>query len=69
MNPLQKVIATLQSYEKDSIEFYDKKNNAAGTRVRKGCQEGQKQLNLVRKNVIEVRHDRQAKPTPETPAA
>jgi len=39
MNEFEAIKSMLMSLEKDFEKFYDKGNNAAGTRVRKGLQD------------------------------
>lgn len=39
MNKFQEVKALVMSLEDDFDKFYDKKNQAAGTRIRKGMQD------------------------------
>ena len=43
------------SLEEDAVKFYEKNNKAAGTRVRKGCQEIKNLCQTIRVEVSELK--------------
>lgn len=51
--PYKELLDLINSLEDDFIKFYDKGNNAAGTRVRKGMQELK---NLAQEIRVEVQN-------------
>ncbi len=51
MNQFPKVKALVEALEEDFVKFYDKGNNAAGTRVRKGMQELKNLAQEIRKDI------------------
>jgi len=52
-NDLKNLVDSLES---DFDKFYDKKNNAAGTRVRKGMQEMKNLAQTIRLEVQDVKN-------------
>jgi hypothetical protein len=51
MNEFETIKNMLMSMEKDFEKFYDKGNNAAGTRVRKGLQDLKNKCQEIRLDV------------------
>ncbi len=51
MNMFDKLQSKLNDLADDFLKFYDKKNKAAGTRVRKGMQELKNMAQEVRQDV------------------
>ncbi|GAB2610455.1 hypothetical protein [Belliella aquatica] len=51
MSEFNKLKEMLESLEEDFAKFYEKKNNAAGTRVRKGLMEIKNLASEIRKDV------------------
>lgn len=51
MNQFETIKNMLMDLEKDFEKFYDKGNNAAGTRVRKGLQDLKNQCQEIRLDV------------------
>ena len=49
---LKTLVANL---EEDAVKFYEKNNKAAGTRVRKGCQEIKNLCQTIRVEVSELK--------------
>ena len=58
MEQLEKIKALLASMETDVRKFYEKKNGAAGTRVRKSLQEVKRTCNAMRNEVQDIRMER-----------
>ena len=56
MNTFSKVRELVMSLEDDFEKFYDKKNQAAGTRVRKGMQELKNMATEIRKSVQDMKN-------------
>ncbi len=59
-NPYSKFEEVVTAMKSDFEKFYDKENNAAGTRVRKALQELGALCKDVRKDVTEVKNARAA---------
>jgi hypothetical protein len=57
-NKYEQFKSIMQDMEVDFVKFYDKKVNAAGTRVRKHLQELTKLSKEVRKEVTEIKNSR-----------
>lgn len=57
-NPYSKFEEVVTAMKSDFEKFYDKENNAAGTRVRKALQELGALCKDVRKDVTEVKNAR-----------
>ena len=57
-NPYSKFEVVVTAMKGDFEKFYDKQNNAAGTRVRKACQELAALCKDTRKEVSEVKNAR-----------
>lgn len=55
MKQYQQLKKVLEDMEVDFFKFYDKKNTAAGTRIRLGMQELKNQANDIRKEVQELK--------------
>ena len=53
MNRLEEIRALLVEFEKDFVKFYEKNNNAAGTRVRK-------HMSTLKAKAQEIRNEVQA---------
>lgn len=53
-NELRNLVDSLES---DFEKFYDKKNNAAGTRVRKGMQEMKNLAQTIRLEVQDIKNN------------
>ncbi len=53
MNRLEEIRTFLASTEEDFRKFYEKENNAAGTRARKHMQELKKMANTIRTEIQE----------------
>ena len=60
MNRFDQIKSLILSLEGDFVKFYDKDNQAAGTRVRKGMQELK---NLAQEIRIEVQNSKNTTPT------
>lgn len=60
MKEYNKLMTLLQSIEEDFVKFYDKENQAAGTRVRKGMMELRKLAQEIRVNVQEKKNSSKA---------
>ena len=56
MNTFSKVRELVMSLEDDFEKFYDKNNQAAGTRVRKGMQELKNMATEIRKSVQDMKN-------------
>lgn len=61
MKEFNKLMMHLQSLQGDFEKFYDKENQAAGTRVRKGMMELRKMAQEIRLNVQEKKNSAKAK--------
>ena len=59
MNRFEQIKSLIMSLEGDFVKFYDKENQAAGTRVRKGMQELK---NLAQEIRIEVQNSKNDAP-------
>lgn len=68
MNRLQELRDLINSFEKDSIKFYDKGNKSAGTRVRKAMNELKRKAQEIRKEVQEIKAQAKAEQTSNTTA-
>ena len=55
MKRFEQLKEMIMSLESDFEKFYDKKNNAAGTRVRKGMQELKNLSQAIRVEVQEIK--------------
>lgn len=55
MKQYRQLKKALEDMEGDFFKFYDKKNAAAGTRIRLGMQELKNQANDIRKEVQELK--------------
>ena len=55
-NRYTEVIEHVQALEDDFIKFYEKSNNAAGTRVRGGMQKLKELAQDIRKDVQEIKN-------------
>jgi len=60
MKRFEEVRDLILSLEDDFIKFYDKDNQAAGTRVRKGMQELKNIAQDIRKEVQDLKNSSQA---------
>lgn len=56
MEKFNELKAIIDAMEADFKKFYDDKNNAAGTRVRKGMLDLKKFADATRKNVQEIKN-------------
>jgi len=56
MNRFNEIKDLIMSLEADFDKFYDKKNQAAGTRVRKGMQDLKNISQDIRKEVQEIKN-------------
>lgn len=56
MNRFSEIKDLIMSLEADFDKFYDKKNQAAGTRVRKGMQDLKNLAQDIRKEVQDVKN-------------
>ncbi len=56
MNNFNKIKELVLSLESDSEKFYDKKNSAAGTRVRKGMQDLKNMAQEIRKEIQDAKN-------------
>lgn len=56
MNNFNKIKDLVLSLEPDFEKFYDKKNSAAGTRVRKGMQELKNMAQDIRKEIQDAKN-------------
>jgi len=56
MNRFNEIKDLIMSLEADFDKFYDKKNQAAGTRVRKGMQDLKNVSQDIRKEVQEIKN-------------
>jgi hypothetical protein len=56
MNRFSEIKDLIMSLEGDFDKFYDKKNQAAGTRVRKGMQELKNIAQDIRKEVQDIKN-------------
>ena len=56
MSRFAKLKDLVHSLENDFEKFYDRKNNAAGTRVRKGMQELKNISQEIRKEVQDIKN-------------
>lgn len=56
MDRFEELKNLVMSLEGDFSKFYDKKNQAAGTRVRKGMQEIKNLAQTIRKEVQEIKN-------------
>ncbi|MEM9895986.1 MAG: histone H1 [Bacteroidota bacterium] len=57
MKRFEELKSMVESLEADFEKFYDKKNNAAGTRVRKGMQEMKNLAQEIRLEVQEMKNN------------
>ena len=57
MNKFGALKELVDSLEGDFAKFYDKGNNAAGTRVRKGMQELKNMAQDIRKEVQDIKNE------------
>ncbi len=69
MNTFSKVRDLVMSLEDDFEKFYDKKNQAAGTRVRKGMQELKNMATEIRKSVQDMKNSGDAAPASKSGGA
>ncbi len=60
MKRFEEVRDLILSLEDDFLKFYDKENQAAGTRVRKGMQELKNIAQDIRKEVQDIKNSQQA---------
>ncbi|MFC6999835.1 histone H1 [Rufibacter roseus] len=60
MNNFSKLKDLVLSLESDFEKFYDKKNSAAGTRVRKGMQDLKNMAQDIRKEVQDMKNSEAA---------
>ena len=60
-NRYSEVLKHVQSLEEDFIKFYEKGNNAAGTRVRGGMQKLKELAQDIRKGVQEMKNEQAEK--------
>ncbi len=58
MKRFEHLKSMVESLEADFEKFYDKKNNAAGTRVRKGMQDMKNLAQEIRLEVQEIKNER-----------
>lgn len=56
MDKYNKLRELILGLEEDAVKFYDKNNNAAGTRVRKGMQEIKDLAQDIRKEVQDIKN-------------
>jgi hypothetical protein len=56
MNRFEEIKQLVMSLEDDFSKFYDKKNQAAGTRVRKGMQDMKKLAQEIREEVQDMKN-------------
>ncbi|AKP53643.1 histone H1 [Cyclobacterium amurskyense] len=56
MNRFNEIKDLIMSLEADFDKFYDKKNQAAGTRVRKGMQDLKNMAQDIRKEVQDIKN-------------
>lgn len=56
MNRFEQIKELVMSLEGDFSKFYDKKNQAAGTRVRKGMQDMKKLAQEIREEVQDMKN-------------
>ncbi len=56
MKRFEQLKTMVESLEADFEKFYDKKNNAAGTRVRKGMQEMKNLAQEIRLEVQDIKN-------------
>jgi len=56
MNRFSEIKDLISSLESDFEKFYDKKNQAAGTRVRKGMQDLKNLAQDIRKEVQDIKN-------------
>lgn len=56
MDKFKKVKELLETAEKDAVAFYDKRNKAAGTRLRNAMQELKVAATEIRKEVTELKN-------------
>ncbi|MEP1032586.1 hypothetical protein [Ekhidna sp.] len=56
MKRFEQLKSMVESLEADFEKFYDKKNNAAGTRVRKGMQEMKNLAQEIRLEVQDIKN-------------
>lgn len=64
MNKLEEIRAMLIEFEKDFVKFYEKKNNAAGTRVRKHMSTLKAKAQEIRNEVQAIKTASKGEPTP-----
>lgn len=57
MNRFQEIKDLIMSLENDFTKFYEKKNQAAGTRVRKGMQDLKNLAQEIRIEVQEIKNN------------
>ena len=58
MDKFQELKDLIEATEKDAVAFYEKGNNAAGTRVRKAMQEIKVLAQEIRVEVQEIKNDK-----------
>jgi phosphate uptake regulator len=56
MEKFEELKTLVSSLEEDAIKFYEKRNKAAGTRVRKGCQEIKNLCQDIRVEVSQLKN-------------
>lgn len=56
MGKVQDLINKLEDLKADEVKFYDKEQKAAGTRLRKGLSEVQKDCGALRKDIQEKKN-------------
>jgi len=57
MEKFEELKSLVTSLEEDTTKFYEKGNKAAGTRLRKGCQEIKNLCQDIRKEVSKLKTD------------
>lgn len=57
MKRFEQLKSMVESLEADFEKFYDKKNNAAGTRVRKGMQDMKNLAQEIRLEVQDIKNE------------
>ena len=55
MENFETLKSLVASLEEDAVKFYEKNNKAAGTRVRKGCQDIKNLCQTIRVEVSELK--------------
>ncbi len=69
MSQFAKVKELVMGLEADFEKFYDKGNQAAGTRVRKGMQDLKNLAQEIRKEVQDLKNEKEAPAAAKKPAA